>query len=120
MRVAWLEASPVSVIFSSHRQSSTGSVVVTATCATSPLSQITYKTKASQHASVRNTEVGEEDQRVLCIDDVTSTELPWNEVRQAREQELKLLRDFGVYEKVDEREANAQAVPGHSGRHEVD
>ena len=33
--------------FSSHRQSSTGSVVVTATCATSPLSQITYKTETS-------------------------------------------------------------------------
>ena len=31
----------VRVIFSSHRQSSTGSVVVTATCATSPQSQIT-------------------------------------------------------------------------------
>ena len=32
-------------IFSSHGQSSTGSVVVTATCATSPLSQITCKIK---------------------------------------------------------------------------
>ena len=31
--------------FSSHRQSSTGSVVVTTTCATSPLSQFTSKTK---------------------------------------------------------------------------
>ena len=30
---------------SSHRQSSTGSVVVTATCATTPLSQSTIKTK---------------------------------------------------------------------------
>ena len=35
----------VRVTCSSHRQSSTGCVVVTATCATSPLSQITYKTK---------------------------------------------------------------------------
>ena len=33
------------MIFSSQRQSSTGSVVVTATCATSPLSQITRQTK---------------------------------------------------------------------------
>ena len=31
--------------FSSHRQSSTGSVVVTTTCATSPLSQITFETQ---------------------------------------------------------------------------
>ena len=30
-------------------------------------------------------EVGEKDQRVLCIDDVTSKELPWHEVRQGRE-----------------------------------
>ena len=34
--------------FSSHRQSHTGSVVVSATCATSPLSQITSKTKISK------------------------------------------------------------------------
>ena len=33
------------VTFSSHGQSSTGSVAVTTTCATSPLSQITSKTK---------------------------------------------------------------------------
>ena len=32
------------LVFSSHRQSSTGSVVVTATGATSPLSEITSKT----------------------------------------------------------------------------
>ena len=31
--------------FSSHRQSSTGGVVIATTCATSPLSQITSKTK---------------------------------------------------------------------------
>ena len=53
-------------------------------------------------------EVGEEDQRVLRIDDVTGKELPWHEVRRARGQELKYLRDFGVYEKVDERAAIAQ------------
>ena len=34
-----------SLILSSHIQSATGSVVVTATCGTSPLSQITPKTK---------------------------------------------------------------------------
>ena len=40
----------VCFIFSRHRQSSTGSVVVTATCATSPLSQITSKTKKMTNA----------------------------------------------------------------------
>ena len=44
----------------------------------------------------------------MCIDDVTSKELQWHEVRQAREQALKYLRDIGVYEKVDEPEAMAQ------------
>ena len=53
-------------------------------------------------------EVGEEDQRVLCIDSVTIRELPWHEVRHAREQELTCLRGLGVYEKVDEREAIVQ------------
>ena len=42
----------VFVTFSSHRQSSTGSVVVTATCATSPLSQITSNTKNTQSRGV--------------------------------------------------------------------
>ena len=51
---------------------------------------------------------GEEDQRVLCTDDVTGEELPWSEVRQVREQDLTCLRDLGVYGKVDEREAIAQ------------
>ena len=46
----------------------------------------------------------EEEHDVICIDDVTSMELPWHAVRRGREQELKYLRDFGVYEKVDERE----------------
>ena len=44
------------MIFSSHRQSSTGSVVVTATCATSLLSQITSKTKTkdlAEHKDLR-------------------------------------------------------------------
>ena len=34
----------------------------------------------------------------LCIDDVTGKELPWHVVREAREQELKYFRDFGVCE----------------------
>ena len=50
----------------------------------------------------------EEEKHVMCIDDVTGNELPWHEVRKAREQELKYVRDLGVYEKVDEREAVAQ------------
>ena len=53
-------------------------------------------------------EVGEEEQRFNCIDDVTSKELPLDEVRQAREQELENVRDLGVYENVDEREAISQ------------
>ena len=44
-------------------------------------------------------------QDVICFDDVTGKELPWHAVREAREQELKYLRDLGVYEKVDEKEA---------------
>ena len=46
-----------------------------------------------------------ENQRVQFVDDITGKDLPWSEVRQAREHELKHLRDFGVFEKVDEREA---------------
>ena len=51
-------------------------------------------------------EIEKEEQDVVCIDDVTSKELPWHAVRKAREQELKYLRDLGVYEE-DEREAIA-------------
>ena len=53
-------------------------------------------------------EVGEVDQRFLCFDDATSKDLLWHEVRQSRDQQLKYLRDLGVYEQVDEREAIAQ------------
>ena len=42
----------------------------------------------------------EEDQVVQCIDGIV--------VRSLREQELKYLRDLGVYEKVAEREAIAK------------
>ena len=47
----------------------------------------------------------EQEQDVICFDDVTGKELPWHAVRKARELELKYLRDFGVHEKVDEKEA---------------
>ena len=50
----------------------------------------------------------EEEQPVICIDDVTRKELPEHEVRKAREQELKYSRDLGVCVQVDEREATAQ------------
>ena len=46
-----------------------------------------------------------QEQYVICFDDITGKELPWHEVRKARELELKYLRDLGVYEKVDEKEA---------------
>ena len=42
--------------------------------------------------------VEEEEQDVICFDDITSKELPWHAVRKARELELKYLRDLGVYE----------------------
>ena len=47
----------------------------------------------------------EEEQYVICIDDVAGKELPRHAVRKAREQELKYLRDLGVHEKVDDSEA---------------
>ena len=50
-------------------------------------------------------DVGKQEQDVICFDDVTGKELPWHEVRKARELELKYLRDLGVYQKVDEKEA---------------
>ena len=47
----------------------------------------------------------EQEQDVICFDDITGKELPWHAVHKARELELKYLRDLGVCEKVDEREA---------------
>ena len=52
--------------------------------------------------------VAEEDSNVRCVDDVASKELPWSAVRHATEEEVKYLRDVGVYEKVDERTAFAE------------
>ena len=37
------------------------------------------------------------------MDHVTCKGLPWPEGRRVWEEELKYFRDFGVYEKVDER-----------------
>ena len=50
----------------------------------------------------------EQEQDVICFDDITGKELPWHAVRKARELELKYLRDLGVYEKVYEKEAVAK------------
>ena len=50
----------------------------------------------------------EQEQDVKSFDDITSKELPWRAVRKARELELKYLRDFGLYEKFDVKEAVAK------------
>ena len=59
--------------------------------------------KHAMLAEMEETQDGEQD--IVCFDDVTGKELPWSAVRKARELELKYLRDLGVYEKVDEKEA---------------
>ena len=50
----------------------------------------------------------EQEQDVICFDDITGKELPWHAVRKVRELELKYLRDLGVHGKVDEKEAVAK------------
>ena len=50
---------------------------------------------------------GEEDEFIRCFDDITGKELHWQAVKEAREKELKYLRELGVYEEVDERAAVA-------------
>ena len=57
---------------------------------------------------VRCWQAGEDDQCIKCFDDITGKELPWQDVKQAREQDLKYLRELGVYEKVDEHAAVAK------------
>ena len=42
-------------------------------------------------------EMEEENQDVVCVDDITGKELSWHAARKAREQELKYIRDLGVY-----------------------
>ena len=62
-----------------------------------------------KHTMLANAEEAQErEQDVVCFDDITGKELPWHAVRNARELELKYLRDLGVYEKVDEKEAVAK------------
>ena len=56
-----------------------------------------------RHAMLADVEE-EQEQDVRYFDDITGKELQWHAVRKARELELKYLRDFGVYEKVDEKE----------------
>ena len=51
---------------------------------------------------------GEEDEITKCFDDITGKELLWQAVKEAREKELKYLRELGVYEKVDERTTAAK------------
>ena len=59
-----------------------------------------------RHAMLADVE--EEEQDVICFDDITGKELPWHAVRKARGLELKYLRDLGVYEKIDDNEAVAK------------
>ena len=60
-----------------------------------------------RHAMLADVEE-EQEQDIICFDDITGKEPPWHAVRKAREQELKYLRDLGVYGKVDEKEAVAK------------
>ena len=60
-----------------------------------------------RHAMLADVEE-EQEQDVICFDDITGKELPWHAVRKARELVLKYLRDLGVDEKVDEKEAVAK------------
>ena len=62
--------------------------------------------KRQRHAMFA--EMEEENQDVVCVDNITGKDLPWHALRKARAPELKFLRDFRVHEKVDEREAIAQ------------
>ena len=57
-------------------------------------------TKASRNAIVKKQAMladveEEQEQDVICFDDITGKELPWHAVRKARESELKYLRDLG-------------------------
>ena len=44
-------------------------------------------------------EAGAEDEFIKCFDDITGKELPWQAVKEAREKELKHLRELGLCEK---------------------
>ena len=41
-------------------------------------------------------DVEEQEEYVICFDDITGKELPWHAVHKARELELKYLRDLGM------------------------
>ena len=69
-----------------------------------------------RHAMLADVEE-EQEQDVICFDDITGKELPWHAVRKESELELKYLRDLGVYGKVDEKEAGK--VRNHSSGHEL-
>ena len=45
--------------------------------------------RRNRERHVMLSEIVEEHQHVVCIDDITGKELPWHAVRGAREQELK-------------------------------
>ena len=62
------------------------------------------RSNRERHAMLADVEE-EQEQDVICFDDITSKELPWHAVRKDRELELKDLRYLGVYDKVDEKEA---------------
>ena len=53
-------------------------------------------------------EAGEEDGFIKCFDYITGEELSWQAVKEAREKEVKYLRELGVYQKVDERASVAK------------
>ena len=81
--------------------------------------QVDHK-KASRDAIVKDTRCWQmwktNKSKTSRFDDIK--ELPWHAVRKARELELKYLRDLGVYEKVDEKEAVTK-VRNHSSGHEM-
>ena len=81
------------------------------------LIQINCEKKHAMLADMEETRGQEQD--VVCFDDVTGRELPWSAVRKARELELRYLRDLGVYEKVDDKEA-IERYGITSKRHKVD
>ena len=70
------------------------------------------KRNRERHAMLADVEEEQQTRRHV-LDDIAGMELPWHAVRKARELELKYLRDLGVYEKVDEKEAVGK-VRNHS------
>ena len=60
----------------------------------------TLKSSFAQDAVLAK--AGEEGKFIKFFHDIIGKELLWKAVKQAREQELKYLRELGVHEKVDE------------------